>query len=402
MQIINEYELLDIMRALRGARVVAGSHSGTPWALLADLDLSVREYTLFVLNAQKGPSNYYGYGYPERPGVTLETAFIGPAMRGKKGVKYYPCHLSLVPELLKTQLPVDAVFVQTSRVVGGRVSLGTEVNYLPAVIRMVRESGGLVFAEINEQMPYTYGDGEFYTDAFDFAIKVDRPLATHVAGPADAQTLAIAEHVASLVPDHATLQGGIGGVVDNVMALLDGSGYRVFTELGTDWVMDLSKAGKLDPDAVMTFAFGSAEFYKWLDLNPRVVFVGSEEANNPGDIADELNVVSINTAFEVDLFDQANASYINGAWYSGFGGALDFTIGATHSLGGLSILALPAYDAKHDVSRIVPQLTNPVTTMQHSYVVTEYGIAKVFGCDADQIAHNIASIAHPSMRALLA
>lgn len=398
MQIVNEFDLFDIMQALRGARVVSGSHSATPWALLAAAAATVETYTLFIMNAQKGPGEFNDF--PNRQGVTLETAFIGPGMRGRKDIKYYPCHLSLVNELLRTQLPPNAVFVQTSRVINSKVSLGTEVNYLPAVIRMVHENGGLVFAEINEQMPYTFGDGEFYTDVIDYAIEVDRPLATHVSAAADEKSVAIAEHVASLIPDGATLQGGIGGVVDSAMARLDGYGYRIFTELATDWAMLLEKAGKLDPNSkiITTFAFGSTEFYRWLDCNDRVQFVDTEFVNAPSEIAGQDRMVSINTALKVDLFDQANASYIKGSYYSGFGGALDFTTGSTQSVEGLSILALPAWNVKHEVSNIVPRLTEPVTTMQHSYVVTEYGIAKVWGCDSDQIAENLIMIAHPTMR----
>lgn len=396
MRIMSETELVEVLGGIPdGVRVLTGSHSGTPWAALAAFDASHWTYKLNVTNARKG--------IPTRAEVELETAFIGPGMRRVHGVRYFPCHLSQLPALFERELPVDVVIVTTSRVVNGKVSLGTEVNILPAVIREVHRRGGTVIAEINDRMPYTYGDGEFFTDIFDYAIEVSRPLDAMPVVEADDQTKAIAANVASIIPDCASLQGGIGGLIDNVMDSLTGSRYRVLTELGSDWIMKLAKAGRLDPTekVIMTFAFGSGEFYRWLDLNPRVRMMGSEHGNDPGFISCEYCVVSINTALEVDLFDQANANFIKGEYYSGFGGALDYTIGATHSHDGLSILALPAWREKHGISCVVPRLSNPVTTMQHSYVVTEYGIAKIWGCDADQIARNLIEVAHPSMRGAL-
>lgn len=397
MKIISELELVERFAAFpvewNGPRVVAGSHAATPWHALAALDSAVSKYRLYMMNAPKG--------IPTREGVTHEASFIGPGMRGH--VDYYPCHLSMIGRLLWNELPPDIVIVQTSKPRGRKVSLGVDVSILASAIRYVREHHGLLVAEINERMPYTFGAGEIYVDAFDYGIEVDYPLPEIKPTWADDATRAIARNVACLVPNYATIQGGIGAVVDTTMAMLDGEGYRVFTELGTDWVMKLDQAGKLNPEEqiVMTFAFGSSEFYRWLDGNPRVHMMESTYANDPGTVEHRGLFVSINTAFEVDLFDQANAFRIKGDWYSGFGGALDFTIGAEHSFKGISILALPSWREKQGVSCIVPRLTNPTTTMQHTYVVTEYGVAKMFGATAYQQAERLISIAHPSMRGSL-
>src|SRR5271165_7190743 len=150
MKIITERELKPILRTLNGKRTVAGSHSATPRRLIYMLDTEVDGYNLFILNPRKG--------LPQREGVTLETSFIGPGMRGVPH-KYYPCRLSLVPKLLTENLKADAVFIQ-ARLEDGKLSMGGEVNILPTIIRNVHARGGLVIAQLNDFMPWTWGDSE--------------------------------------------------------------------------------------------------------------------------------------------------------------------------------------------------------------------------------------------------
>jgi len=287
MRVLSAERLGQVLGALPGTpRVVAGGNFATPWQALAVLDAAVAEYRLFMLNAQAG--------VPDRDGVTLETPFVGPGMRGRDRLRYFPCRLSLVPVLLASALPPDVVLVHTSAPAGGTVSLGTEVNLLA-----------------------------------------------------------------------------------------------------------LDKAGALDlgHPVIASFAFGSAELYDWMDRNPRVRMLRTETTNDPAQIERRPNLVSINSALQVDLFAEANACRVQGKIYSGFGGQTDFVVGALHSPGGLAVIALPSWHAKADVSTVVPRLTGPVTSFQHSFIVSEQGTAAIWGHDASgQAEQIITQVAHPRVR----
>jgi acyl-CoA hydrolase len=395
MRIVSPEGLAAALGALPASpRVVAGGNFATPWHALAVLDSALAEYRLFMLNAQAG--------VPDREGVLLESPFVGPGMRGRDGLRYFPCRLSLVPVMLSTTLPPDVVLVQTSVPTGGSVSLGTEVNVLPAAIEAAQARGGIIIAQLNRWVPYTYGDAVLNLDDIDYAIEVDAPLPSPPSRPCTGASAAIGERVAALVGDAMTLQLGIGAVPDAVLAALtDRRGLMVWSEMFSDGVLDLTKAGALDPDRVITasFAFGSPELYDWMDRNPGLLMLRTETTNDPAQIARQPRMVSINSALQVDLFAQANAARVHGMIYSGFGGQTDFVVGALHSPGGLAIIALPSWHPKADVSTVVPRLAAPVTSFQHSYLVSEQGTAAIWGHDAsDQAEHIITQVAHPSVR----
>ena len=384
-----------MLAALPGVpRVVAGGNFATPWQALAVLDGAVAGYRLFMLNAQPG--------VPDRDGVILESPFIGPGIRGRPGLRYYPCRLSLVPVLLADALPPDVVLVQTTVPADGTVSLGTEVNVLPAALEAVRSRGGLIIAQFNRQVPYTYGDAVLPLDQIDYAIETDVPLRSPAARPVRDSSVSIGHRVAELVPDGATLQLGIGAVPDAVLAALDGRrGLRVWSEMFSDGIFVLHKAGALDPGAPITasFAFGSPELYDWMDRNPAIAMLRTEATNDPARIAQRPQMISVNTALEVDLFSQANASRVHGLIYSGFGGQTDFVVGALHSPGGQAIIALPSWHPKADVSTVVPRLAGPVTSFQHSFIVSDQGTAAIWGHHASvQAEQIITQVAHPSAR----
>jgi acyl-CoA hydrolase len=395
MRIVSEQRLAAMLGALPGTpRVVAGGNFATPWQLLAMLDAAVAEYRLFALNAQEG--------MPDREGVTLESPFVGPGMRGCGRLRYFPCRLSLVPVLLATALPPDVVLVQTSPPAGGTVSLGTEVNVLPAAIEAARERGGLVIAQLNPHVPYTYGDSVLHTDDIDYAIEAEIPLPSPPPRPASDVAAAISDRVAALIGDGATLQLGIGAVPDGVLAALRGRrGLTVWSEMFSEGVLGLAKAGALDPGqpVIASFAFGSADLYAWMDRNPDVRMLRTETTNDPARIARRPRMVSVNGAVQVDLFAQANANWVRGKIHSGFGGQTDFVVGALHSPGGLAVIALPSWHPKAGVSTVVPRLDGPVTSFQHSYVVSEQGTAAIWGHDASgQAGQIISQVAHPSVR----
>lgn len=380
--------------------VVSGNHA-VPWSGLRAVDETFERYRLFALNAP--------HGVPDRPEVTLETPFVGAGMRGRATLAYFPSRLSLVPALLKQRIPPDVVIVHTAPPRDGLLSLGVEVNVLPAAIEAARARGGMVVAQINPKMPYTYGDALLSEHEVDLAIEVDAPLGELPKPAASDVQQVIGEHVASLVADGATLQLGIGAIPDAALAALQSRRQlKIWSEMVSDGVMHLAQAGALGDEAVTTsFAAGTDAFYDWIGDNPRVTMCRTERANDPAVIARQPMMTSINAALEVDLFAQANASYVRGRIYSGFGGQTDFVVGALHSPGGHAIIALPSWHARTDCSTIIDRLQAPATSFQHSYVVTEHGVASIWGRpqkeQADElIRHAAAPAARDGLRAAAA
>jgi len=397
MRVVSDQELERIICALPAVepRVVASGNLATPRVLLDSLERTLERYRLFMLAAH-GP-------LPRRDGVILETPFVGPGMRDAgERLDYLPMRLSLVPRLFATMRRPDVVLLHTSTLRDGKVSLGIEVNILVAAVEAVRARGGLVVAQMNPRMPYTFGDGELDEDLIDVAIEVEEDLVSPTVGPSDERDEQIAELVASLVADGSTLQLGIGRVPDATLRALRGRrGLAVWSEMISDGVMALDRDGALDRQRpiVCSFLLGSQELYRWVDQNPRVKMMRTETANNPANIAAHAAMVSVNTALQVDLSDQAGASHIGGRLYSGFGGQPDFVAGALHSPGGHAVIALHSWHAPSASSTIVPRLTDPITSFQHSAVVTEQGCAHVFGrSQRAQARLIIDQAAHPGAR----
>jgi acyl-CoA hydrolase len=375
-------------------RVVVTGNFATPRRLLSLFDSAVESYRLFVLNAQPP--------IPDRPGVVYETPFVGPAMRGRADLDYLPMRLSLVPRLFEVARPPDVVLLQTSMPRKGKVSLGVEVNVLPAAVEHTRASGGLVVAQCNPRMPYTFGDGELDLDMVDLLLETEEALGTAPRRGQSRTTLAIAEQVAPLVADGSTIQTGIGEIPDTVIGLVaERRGLRIWTEALGDGVLALERAGALDPGSVITgsFLFGSEELYRWADGNERLRLLRTEVVNDPSRIASHENTFSLNAAMQVDLWAQANATYAHGRVHSGFGGQPDFVVGALHSKGGQAVITLPSWHAKSETSTIVPRLHVPATSFQHSVVVTEQGCARIFGrSQRAQTRLLIEETAHPDAR----
>lgn len=394
MRVVTVEQLSKILEALpANPRVVASGNFATPKTLLGILDKSVPEFTLHMLGAQMG--------IPDREGVNYETAFVGPGMRRHPRLNYIPCRLSLVPVLFRDHYRPDVVLLHTSARRHDTVSLGTEVNVLPAAIEAARERGGLVIAQANSNMPYTYGDAQIYEHEIDYLVEVDEPLQTKEVAKVEGAAKEIGERIARRVSDNSTLQLGIGAIPDAVLeGLVHRRGLRIWTEMFSDGVLELHKHGALDPEMPLTasFLFGSRELYDWLHLNRGLQMLRTEKTNDPGQIAKQAKMTSINAALEVDLFDQANASYVRGQVYSGFGGSTDFIVGALHARGGQSFMALPSWHPKANKSTIVPQLKESATSFQHSFVATEHGLADCFGHTDKQQAQNIIAVAHPDAR----
>ncbi|MBK8074900.1 MAG: acetyl-CoA hydrolase [Kineosporiaceae bacterium] len=400
MRTIEDGELATILsqvaqrRAPNPPRLVVSGNVATPWSVLRQVDQVLEQYSVYLLNGQRG--------LPQRPGVTLETSFVGPGMRGAPNLRYVPTRLSLVPRLFSSSLVPDVVVVHTSPPHNGRVSLGIEVNILPSAIDAARLSGGVVIAQVNSHMPYTFGNAEIDVDEIDYAIEADEPLPELTMGDLDETSQAIGELITARVRSGSTLQLGIGGVPDAVVSrLTQHRDMRVWTEMFSDGVLALERAGCMDPTTPLTASFliGTADLYTWVHRNPRVQMLRTEVTNEPANIARHPNMVSVNTALQVDLFAQANASRIKGRIYSGFGGQTDFIVGALHSDGGQAFIALRSWHPKADVSTIVPLIEEPLTSFQPSAVVTEHGVAEIRGQDDRTQARNlIENAAHPRIR----
>lgn len=401
MRVVTEEQLatrLSDLEVGEEPRVVASGNFATPGRLLTVLDPVFDRYRLFMLNAHPP--------LPSRDGVILETPFVGPGMRSSpERLDYLPMRLSLVPQLFERSRPPDIVLLHTSTIQDGKLSLGIEVNILVAAVEHIRSKGGLVVAQLNPRMPYTFGDGELDVDVVDIGVEVDEELPSPSAHTPNPVEVSIGAQVAELVSDGSTIQLGIGTIPDATLQAM--TGHRelgVWSEMISDGILELEHHNALDRDRsiVASFLFGSPELYRWADRNPRIRMMRTEVTNDPGMIAKQPFMTSINTALQVDLYAQANASYVHGRIYSGFGGQSDFTVGAMHAHGGRAIIALPSWHQKTDESTVLPTLCSPVTSFQHSAIVTEQGCAHIFGRSQRAQARLIMDqAAHPAARPYL-
>lgn len=353
---------------------------------------------------------------PEMEGhFKINTLFISNNIRSavhEGRADFTPCMLSEVPLLFSQGiLPLDAVLIHVSPPdEHGFCSLGIEAGLTKSPARAAK----VVIAEINERMPRTLGDSFIHISKIDYAVPVDYPLAELSMGATPDLSMKIGRHVANLIEDGATLQMGIGAIPDAVLHYLeDKQELGVHTELFSDGVMRLVQIGVINNERktlhpgkiVAGFILGTAELYSFVDDNPIVELHPTEYVNDPFVIAQNENMISINSAIEVDLTGQVCADSIGPKLYSGVGGQLDFVYGAARSKGGKPIIALPSTanpGGGEAVTRIVPTLkegAGVVTTRNHvRYVVTEYGTAHLYGKTIRERARALIEIAHPDFR----
>jgi 4-hydroxybutyrate CoA-transferase len=285
------------------------------------------------------------------------------------------------------------------------------------VTKTAAQSARLVIAEINAQMPRTLGDSFIHVSKIHCAVPVDYPLAELKMGEPTPLSKQIGYHVASLIEDGSTLQMGIGAIPDGVLAYLhDKKDLGIHTELFSDGVIELYEAGVINNEkktlhrGKMTagFLLGTQRLYSFVDNNPIVELHPSEYINNPVVISQNHKMVAINSAIEVDLTGQVCADSIGPRLYSGVGGQLDFMRGAARSAGGKPIIALPSLvvtRAGEQVSRITAMLKQGagVVTGRYDvhYIVTEFGVAYLYGKTIRQRARALIEIAHPDFREAL-
>jgi 4-hydroxybutyrate CoA-transferase len=324
---------------------------------------------------------------------------------------YIPVFLSEVPNLFrKGIMPLDVAMVQVSPPDRhGYCSLGVSVDVSRAAVQSAKH----VIAQVNPQMPRTHGDGLIHFSQFDAMVESNVPLYEH-GHPALSQVeLAIGRHCAGLVEDGATIQMGIGAIPDAVLAALTGhKRLGIHTEMFSDGLIDLVKRGvvtgqdkKNHPGKIVSsFVMGTRKLYDFVDDNPLVVLLDIAYVNDTAVIRRNPKVTAINSAIEIDLTGQVCADSIGTRQYSGVGGQMDFIRGASLSEGGKPVIALPSVTSRGE-SRITPCLkqgAGVVTTRAHvQYVVTEYGVAYLYGKNLRQRAAALIEIAHPDHRSRL-
>ena len=322
---------------------------------------------------------------------------------------FTPIFLSEIPGLFQKKiLPIDVAIVALSPPdEHGFGSFGVEVG----TTKPAAESARHIIAEVNQQMPRTLGDSFIHVSRLSQVVEVDHPLPLAVQGGNTPENMRIGHHIAGMIPDGATLQMGIGGLPDAVLQnLTNHKDLGIHTELFSDGVVSLFEQGiitctrkSFHPGKMIAgFLFGSERLYRFVDNNPIVELHPTEYVNDPFNIAQNDNMVAINAALQVDLTGQVCADSIGPVFYSGVGGQLDFIRGAARSKGGLPIIALPSTAKNDTISRISPLLPegSGVTTTRNDvhYIVTEFGVANLYGKTIRQRAQALIGIAHPNFR----
>jgi len=395
-----------------GDRIFLTGNCSVPSTILAALvDRALELHDVEICQALTiGSADYVS---PELEGhLRVNTMFISHNIR--KAVQdgradFTPVLLSEFPLLFKDKiLPLNVAFVHLSIPdQHGYCSFGVEVG----LSKSPAESADIIIAEVNEQMPRTLGDSFIHISALDYIVPVDYPLPELPMGdgnPSDT-VKKIAGFIAELIPDEATMQMGIGAIPDAVLHyLFDKKDLGIHTELFSDGVIDLVEAGvitnskkTLHPGKIVAgFILGTQRLYDWVHNNPLIEFLRTEYINDPFVVSQNDRMVAVNSAIEIDLTGQICADSIGTKLYSGVGGQLDFIYGASRSKGGVPIIALPS--TAKDFSRIVPTLkqgAGVVTTRNHiHYVVTEYGVADLYGKTIHERAKSLIDVAHPQFR----
>lgn len=362
-----------------------------------------------------GPADYVK---PEMEGhLRVNTLFISANVRKavwEGRADFTPVLLSEFTLLFKKgYLPVDVAMIHVSPPdEHGFCSLGVEVG----LTKTPAESAKIIIAEVNEQMPRTLGDSFIHVSRLTHIVPVNYPIVEMpMGGEGDEISKKIAGYIADLIPDGATLQMGIGAIPDAVLNFLDNKhDLGIHTEMFSDGVISLVEKGvinnsrkTLHPGKIVAgFILGTEKLYRWVDDNPLCEFHREEYVNDPFVIAQNARMVAINSAIEIDLTGQVCSDSIGPKFYSGIGGQLDFIYGASRSEGGVPIIAMPATATMKDgtmISKIVPMLkqgAGVVTGRNHvHYVVTEYGVADLYGKTIRQRARALINIAHPDFRA---
>ena len=399
-----------------GNRIFIGSHAAVPTALIDDLinhanslhDIEIVQLVTLADNKWAEPQYQHLF--------KVNTFFIGgekirqAVAEGR--ADYTPCFMTDIPALFTDGvLPLDAALIMVSPAdEHGYHSLGVSIDVVAAAAKAAKT----VIAQVNPQMPTTFGQSFIHRDDIDTFYYADQALPEAAMPELDARTERIGQYVSLLVEDGATVQLGVGRICAAVTRYLSNhKDLGLHSEMITDGVLELIKKGVINNrrktfhpgKSVVSFCIGSKALYQFVDQNPHIGFYPSEYVNSPANIARNDKMVAINSAIEVDLTGQVVSDSIGHHFYSGIGGQVDFSRGASMSSGGKPIIALPSTAKNGTISRIVPHIregAGVVTSRGHvHYVVTEFGVASLRGKSVRERALELIRVAHPKFRSQL-
>jgi 4-hydroxybutyrate CoA-transferase len=397
-----------------GDRVVIGHACGEPPSLVEALVARAGELrdVEIVHMVAMGPAKYAQAGMENS--FRHNALFVGGSTRkavGEKRADFTPCFFSEIPRLFRDNiLPVDIVLMQvTEPDEAGFCSCGVSADYTKPAAECAR----IVIAQMNRLLPRTNG-AKISLEDITFIVEKEEDLIELKPPTIGEVEKKIGEYVAKLIPDGATLQLGIGAIPDAVLLFLKNKrDLGIHSEMFSDGVVFLAEAGVITNSKktinrgkfMATFLMGTRKLYDFANNNPAVEIQPVDLINDPFVIGQHDNMISINSALQVDLMGQVNAEMIGNRQFSGIGGQVDFIRGASRSKGGKSIIALPATAAGGKISRIASSLDcgAAVSTSRNDvhYVVTEFGIAELRGKTLHQRAETLIAVSHPEFRALL-
>ena len=395
-----------------GQRVYVGGGAGVPVELvkaLSDREDELRDVEVtHILTFADAPYARADHSKAFRVNALFIGGNVREAVHAGRA-DFTPVFLSEIPRLFRQEiLPLDVAIISLSPPdEHGFCSFGVEVG----VTKPAAETATLIIAEINQQMPRTLGDSFIHVSRLDHIVKVDYPLPYSGDNESTPEHLQIGQHIAELIPNGATLQMGIGSIPNAVLQSLDHhKDLGVHTEMFSDGVVDLVERGIINcarknfhPGKIIGgFLFGSPRLYDFVDNNPLIELHPIDYVNDPFNIARNDQMVAINSAVQIDLTGQVCADSIGPKFYSGVGGQVDFIRGAARSTGGVPIIACQSTARGGEISRIVATLYegSGVVTSRNDvhYVVTEYGVAPLYGRSIRQRVHALIGIAHPKFR----
>jgi 4-hydroxybutyrate CoA-transferase len=412
MKYVSAEEAVSVIKS--GNRVFIHSVVAAPQQLInamVDRADELRDVELVHIHTE-GPAPYVKAEYSKS--FRTNVMFVGSNVRAAVAsgeADYIPVFLSEVPNLFRRGiLPLDVAMLTVSPPdKHGFCSLGTSVD----VSRAATEVAKVIVAAVNPNMPRTHGDSLIHKDKITFGVEVNDPLYEHAPPVLSDIEKAIGKHVAGLVDNGATLQMGIGAIPDAVLASLGGHrNLGVHTEMFSDGMIPLVESGVIDNSKkrrhpgkiVSSFLMGTRRLYDFVDDNPQVQMLDVAYVNDTAVIRRNPKVTAINSAIEVDLTGQVVADSIGTRQYSGVGGQMDFIRGAALSDGGKPIIALPSVTGRGEsrISAYIHQGAGVVTTRAHvQYIVTEHGVAYLYGRNLRQRAKALIEIAHPDHRETL-
>ena len=400
-----------VQRIKSGDRVVVAHATGEPSHVLDAMVENAAQYEKveIVHMVAMGKAEYCKPEYDKH--FHHNAFFLGATSRAAASegrADFTPVYFSEIPSVLEEYLHPNVTMIQVSPPdEHGYCSLGVSVDYT----KTAAECADLVIAQVNQQMPRTLGDSFLHVTQFECIVETDLPVIELAPPKIGDVERAIGENVAKLVKDGDTLQLGIGAIPDAVLLFLkEKNDLGIHTEMFSDGVVELAERGVItnkkktlhQGQSVATFLMGTRRLYDYVDNNPSVAMYPVQYVNDPYVIAQNDNLVSINSCVQIDIMGQVVSTSAGLRQISGVGGQMDFVRGANMSKGGRAIMAMPSTTGKGKISKIVPFLDqgSAVTTSRNdvNYVITEYGIAQLRGKSLRARAEELIAIAHPDFR----